>query len=260
MKPKLVFSSVKELSEAGKLMKRVLKERMLFNLFNKNAAAIQALVALATLVSTIVLIYFTVEIGDRSNELAEMYGRVSTYDQPLSYVVEIDKSPMEEGEFLEGAIQASAPIKVIPSCGGISKVCAVSYFDGEIASVIPLSSSGDAVNSYNANDVYWYLSNYTVPAYGKSDSGDRYGSLYLMVYDYQNTVHLNMITFTFEALESKFVLAQTKTFSEEDLLFCINGESVNGELFGAFNARQIGEFEKFSQLVKASTGNLASMN
>lgn len=96
-------------------MKRVLKERMLFNLFNKNAAAIQALVALATLVSTIVLIYFTVEIGDRSNDLAEMYGRVSTYDQHLSYVVEIDKSPMEESEFLEGTIQASAPIKVIPS-------------------------------------------------------------------------------------------------------------------------------------------------
>lgn len=99
MKPKLVFSSVKELSEAGKLMKRVLKERMLFNLFNKNAAAIQALVALATLVSTIVLIYSTVEIGDRSNELAEMYGRISTYDQPLSYVVEIDKSQWRRASF-----------------------------------------------------------------------------------------------------------------------------------------------------------------
>ena len=80
--------------------------------------------------------------------------------------------------------------------------------------------------------------------------GSRYGSLYLVIRDYQNGVHLNMITYTFDERDGSLALRGARVFNEFDLLFRENEDSFNNVNIGSFNACQLKEFSEFKRLVE----------
>ena len=110
--------------------------------------------------------------------------------------------------------------------------------------------SGQGLDSNDPDETYWRLDKYSIPLYGYDLQESRYGSLYLVIRDYQNGVHLNMITYTFDERDGFLVLREARVFNEFDLLLRENEDSFNNVNIGSFNTRQLKEFSEFKRLVE----------
>lgn len=185
------------------------------------------------------------------NNIVEKYGRLEAYSKPLSYAIEVENGLAEQIASVDNVLCLSdTPIDVVPSYGGISDIYAVAYSGGIVSSVLPLSFSGQGIDSNDPGETYWRLDEYSIPLYGRDLQGSRYGSLYLVIRDYQNGVHLNMITYTFDERDGFLVLREARVFNEFDLLLRKNEDSFNNVNIGSFNTRQLKEFSEFKRLVE----------
>lgn len=210
------------------------------DIFNAAAVVFTAFLALAT---------FCVSV--QANSIAEKYGRLEAYSKPLSYAIEVENGSAEQIISADNVLCLSdTPIDVVPSHGGISDIYAVAYSGGIVSSVLPLSFSGQGLDSNDPDETYWRLDKYSIPLYGYDLQGSRYGSLYLVIRDYQNGVHLNMITYTFDERDGFLVLREARVFNEFDLLLRENEDSFNNVNIGSFNTRQLKEFSEFKRLVE----------
>ena len=190
-------------------------------------------------------------VMQNQNEITEKYSRLDTYNAALSYRIDLEEdqpttilyTPQDdESHNIEGP-----SITINPIHGAVSQVWAVAYFDGTFAAVMNLDMmESNVLESHDANTICWGLTNYSIPIFGTNEStGNTYGSLYIVIQDFQGTIYTNLITFEFSADKQRIV--DYGVYDAVDLLLENNEESYNAAYIGSFDTRQLSEYQQFRQ-------------
>lgn len=170
-------------------------------------------------------------------KLEERYSRLSTYGTKLAYKIEISDKENDGLIYFDGQEINTGNIEVIPKIGGIEKVYAIHYYQNNVKAIqqVELYREG-LVEDLDAQNGCYHLSNYTIDMIGKK-SEVSYGTLYLVVEDYQHNYFLNMIVYEINKKDGKL---KTRVYSDIDLLHLQNEDIC---VLPEFDIEQLKEFE-----------------
>lgn len=170
--------------------------------------------------------------------LQEKYDILNTYGMTLNYQVEISDK-IGKGNFIFDDIEISkGQIDIIPKIGGIERVYAIHYYKNNVKEILPVELySEELVENHNAQGAYYRLDGYTIDKIAQT-SEVYFGTLYLVVKDYQNNYFTNMIVYEIEKEDMSNI--KTRIYSDIDLLHMYN-ENIN--VLPGFDASQMKEYQ-----------------
>lgn len=189
------------------------------------------------IIVSIIALGFSVYSHFKNISLQEKYDILSTYGMTLNYQVEIaDKTG--EGNFKFDDTEISkGKIDIIPKTGGIEKVYAIHYYENNVKSILPVELYSKGVESHDAQGLGYQLTEYTIDKIAQT-SDVYFGTLYLVVKDYQNNYFTNMIVYEIEREDMSNI--KTRIYSDIDLLHVYN-ENIN--VLPEFDANQMKEYQ-----------------
>ena len=168
----------------------------------------------------------------------DKYNKLSTYMKSLNYEIKIDSG---EGRIQFGDEEIKGgQIDVIPKIGGIEAVYAVHYYKNNVKAILPVELDADA-EKYDAQGMFYRLSDYTIDNVALT-TNVYYGTLYLVVKDFENNYFTNMIIY--EVDKDDMSIFKTRTYSEIDLLYNYN-EDIN--VLPEFDANQMKEYQSLKK-------------
>lgn len=190
---------------------------------------------------TIMLSFFALGFSIFSHvenvNLQEKYNMLNTYGMTLNYQVKISDKVGEGSFIFDGEEIKKGRIEIVPKTGGIEKVYAIHYYEDNVKAILPIELyTNEIENKYDAQRLYYRLDEYTI---GKiSQISDRYyGTLYLVVKDYQNNYFTNMIVYEIE--KENMMDVKIRIYSDIDLLNIYNKDNTLPE----FDATQMKEYQ-----------------
>ena len=170
-------------------------------------------------------------------KLQEKYDILCTYGMKLNYQVKISNKT-GEGKFKFDDYEISkGQIDIIPKTGGIEKVYAVHYYKNNIKAILPIELYTNGIDSYNAQRLYYQLTGYTIDKIAQTPH-EYYGTLCLVVKDYQNNYFTNMIVY--EIQKENMSDVKTRIYSDIDLLYVYNK---NISVLPEFDTNQMREYQ-----------------
>ena len=143
-------------------------------------------------------------------------------------------------QFGDEEIKGRSQIDVIPKIGGIEAVYAVHYYKNNVKAILPVELDADA-EKYDAQGMFYRLSDYTIDNVALT-TNVYYGTLYLVVKDFENNYFTNMIIY--EVDKDDMSIFKTRTYSEIDLLYNYN-EDIN--VLPEFDANQMKEYQSLKK-------------
>lgn len=193
-------------------------------------------VDIISIIVSVVALGFSMYSHFKSISLQEKYDILDTYGMALNYQVEVsDKT--DEGMFKLGDTEINkGQIDIIPKTGGIEKVYAIHYYQNNVKAILPVELYSSEMNNYNSQDLYYRLTGYTIDKIAQTSEA-YFGTLYLVIKDYQNNYFTNMIVYEIE----KEDMSNTKIriYSDIDLLHTYN-EGTN--VLPEFDTSQMKEY------------------
>ena len=191
-----------------------------------------------TIIPIVISIISFVYTGVIKTNMNDKYNKLSTYMKSLNYEIKIDSG---EGRIQFGDEEIKGgQIDVIPKIGGIEAVYAVHYYKNNVKAILPVELDADA-EKYDAQGMFYRLSDYTIDNVALT-TNVYYGTLYLVVKDFENNYFTNMIIY--EVDKDDMSIFKTRTYSEIDLLYNYN-EDIN--VFPEFDANQMKEYQSLKK-------------
>lgn len=200
-------------------------------IFKENWSEIIAIIV------SIVALGFSIYSHCKNINLQEKYDILSTYEMTLNYQVEISDKIGKGKLIFDDTEINKGQIDVIPKIGGIEKVYAIHYYKNNIKAILPVESYSKGVESHDAQGLYYRLTEYTIDKIAQT-SDVYFGTLYLVVKDYQNNYFTNMIVYEIEKEDMSNI--KTRIYSDIDLLHVYN-EDIN--VLPEFDASQMKEYQ-----------------
>lgn len=186
-----------------------------------------------TIIPIVISIISFVYTGVIKTNMNDKYNKLSTYMKSLNYEIKIDSG---EGRIQFGDEEIKGgQIDVIPKIGGIEAVYAVHYYKNNVKAILPVELDADA-EKYDAQGMFYRLSDYTIDNVALT-TNVYYGTLYLVVKDFENNYFTNMIIY--EVDKDDMSIFKTRTYSEIDLLYNYN-EDIN--VLPEFDENQMKEY------------------
>ena len=191
-----------------------------------------------TIIPIVISIISFVYTGVIKTNMNDKYNKLSTYMKSLNYEIKIDSG---EGRIQFGDEEIKGgQIDVIPKIGGIEAVYAVHYYKNNVKAILPVELDADA-EKYDAQGMFYRLSDYTIDNVALT-TNVYYGTLYLVVKDFENNYFTNMIIY--EVDKDDMSIFKTRTYSEIDLLYNYN-EDIN--VLPEFDANQMKEYQSLKK-------------
>lgn len=191
-----------------------------------------------TIIPIVISIISFVYTGVIKTNMNDKYNKLSTYMKSLNYEIKIDSG---EGRIQFGDEEIKGgQIDVIPKIGGIEAVYAVHYYKNNVKEILPVELDADA-EKYDAQGMFYRLSDYTIDNVALT-TNVYYGTLYLVVKDFENNYFTNMIIY--EVDKDDMSIFKTRTYSEIDLLYNYN-EDIN--VLPEFDANQMKEYQSLKK-------------
>ena len=191
-----------------------------------------------TIIPIVISIISFVYTGVIKTNMNDKYNKLSTYMKSLNYEIKIDSG---EGRIQFGDEEIKGgQIDVIPKIGGIEAVYAVHYYKNNVKAILPVELDADA-EKYAAQGMFYRLSDYTIDNVALT-TNVYYGTLYLVVKDFENNYFTNMIIY--EVDKDDMSIFKTRTYSEIDLLYNYN-EDIN--VLPEFDANQMKEYQSLKK-------------
>lgn len=191
-----------------------------------------------TIIPIVISIISFVYTGVIKTNMNDKYNKLSTYMKSLNYEIKIDSG---EGRIQFGDEEIKGgQIDVIPKIGGIEAVYAVHYYKNNVKAILPVELDADA-EKYDAQGMFYRLSDYTIDIVALT-TNVYYGTLYLVVKDFENNYFTNMIIY--EVDKDDMSIFKTRTYSEIDLLYNYN-EDIN--VLPEFDANQMKEYQSLKK-------------
>ncbi|RGN88409.1 hypothetical protein [Dorea formicigenerans] len=191
-----------------------------------------------TIIPIVISIISFVYTGVIKTNMNDKYNKLSTYMKSLNYEIKIDSG---EGRIQFGDEEIKGgQIDVIPKIGGIEAVYAVHYYKNNVKAILPVELDVDA-EKYDAQGMFYRLSDYTIDNVALT-TNVYYGTLYLVVKDFENNYFTNMIIY--EVDKDDMSIFKTRTYSEIDLLYNYN-EDIN--VLPEFDANQMKEYQSLKK-------------
>ena len=191
-----------------------------------------------TIIPIVISIISFVYTGVIKTNMNDKYNKLSTYMKSLNYEIKIDSG---EGRIQFGDEEIKGgQIDVIPKIGGIEAVYAVHYYKNNVKAILPVELDADA-EKYDAQGMFYRLSDYTIDNVALT-TNVYYGTLYLVVKDFENNYFTNMIIY--EVDKDDMSIFKTRTYSEIDLLYNYN-EDIN--VLREFDANQMKEYQSLKK-------------
>lgn len=192
---------------------------------------------------SIIALGFSIYSHFENIKLQTKYDILSTYEMTLNYKVEISDK-IGEGDLKFDDIEINkGQIDIIPKIGGIERVFAIHYYKNNVKAIIPLELYSVGLDNYDAHGTYYRLKEYTIDKIAQT-SDVFYGTLYLVVKDYQNNYFTNMIVYEIEK-EDMFNI-KTRVYSDIDLLHMYN-DKIN--VLPAFDTSQMKEYQSLKNKI-----------
>ncbi len=205
--------------------------------FNKNW------VEIITIIVSIVALGFSIYSHSKNINLQEKYDKLSTYGMTLNYQVEIsDKTGEGDFKFDDTEIN-KGQIDIIPKTGGIEKIYAIHYYENNVKAILPVELYSKEVESHDAQGLGYQLTGYTIDKIAQT-SDVYFGTLYLVVKDYQNNYFTNMIVYEIEKEDMSNI--KTRIYSDIDLLHIYN-EDIN--VLPKFDTSQMKEYQNLKNKI-----------
>lgn len=195
---------------------------------------------LITVLLSLAALIFSIYSHFNNIQLQEKYDMLNTYAMTLNYQVEISET---EGNLKFGDIEISkACINITPKTGGIEKIYAIHYYKNNVKAVLPVELYTKGMeHEYDAQNAGYNLNEYTIDCIAESSS-KYYGTLYLLVKDYQNNYFTNMIIYEID--KENISNIQTRIYSDIDLLHTYNKEL---HILPEFDANQMSEYQNLKE-------------
>lgn len=191
-----------------------------------------------TIIPIVISIISFVYTGVIKTNMNDKYNKLSTYMKSLNYEIKIDSG---EGRIQFGDEEIKGgQIDVIPKIGGIEAVYAVHYYKNNVKAILPVELDADA-EKYDAQGMFYRLSDYTIDNVALT-TNVYYGTLYLVVKDFENNYFTNMIIY--EVDKDDMSIFKTRTYSEIDLLYNYN-EDIN--VLPEFDENQMKEYQSLKK-------------
>lgn len=186
---------------------------------------------------SILALGFSIYSHSENINLQEKYDTLNTYGMSLNYQVKISDK-IGEGKIRFGDTEINTgQLDIIPKIGGIEKVYAIQYYKDNVKSIVPVDLYEIGMENNNAQELYCQLTEYTIDQVAQT-SDKYYGTLYLVVKDYQNNYFTNMIIYESEKEDLSEI--KTRVYSDIDLLHVYNK---NISVLPAFDADQMKEYQ-----------------
>lgn len=192
------------------------------------------LLNIITIIVSIIALGFSMYSHFKNINLQEKYDMLSTYGMTLNYQLEISD---KEGNFkFDDTEINNGQIDIIPKTGGIEKVYAIHYYKDNVKAILPVELYSKEMENYNAQGLCYRLTGYSIDKIAQT-SEVYFGTLYLVVKDYQNNYYTNMIVYEIDKEDmSNF---KTRIYSDIDLLHVYNE---NISVLPEFDANQMKEY------------------
>ena len=159
-----------------------------------------------TIIPIVISIISFVYTGVIKTNMNDKYNKLSTYMKSLNYEIKIDSG---EGRIQFGDEEIKGgQIDVIPKIGGIEAVYAVHYYKNNVKAILPVELDADA-EKYDAQGMFYRLSDYTIDNVALT-TNVYYGTLYLVVKDFENNYFTNMIIY--EVDKDDISIFETRTY------------------------------------------------
>lgn len=200
---------------------------------------------LIPIIISIISLIFSVKSNFDNRKLEEKYNILSTYGMTLSYQIDIGNETANSSFKFGDITLNNGQIDIIPKMGGIEKVYAVHYYQDNVKAILPVDLyCQEAMEKHDAQAMAFRLDEYTIDNIA-SDNNSFYGTLFLVIKDYQNNYYTNMIIYEINKQDtSQF---QTRVYDEIDLLHLYN-EDIN--VLPEFDLNQMEDFKCLRDKVK----------
>ncbi|WP_143412204.1 hypothetical protein [Arabiibacter massiliensis] len=218
---------------------------------------VKCIPALLSIASIIVCIHVGTQsdaIAKEQNALYQKYERLNSYTSPLSYQVDLSG----EGQIIATPQNESEPytingnsIRITSLSGSVAKAYAVVYQKGVFGAIMPLElETSESIATHDPQDAIWVFNKFSVPIIGHSEDF-AYGTLFLIILDYQGNYTTNMITFTFSETE----LVANHIYWPIDVLYTANDEGFNEQNLGSFESSQLKQYGDLLRSLSQVLGN-----
>ena len=133
------------------------------------------------------------------------------------------------------------PIYISPQIGGIKKAYAVYYHDGSFWGIENFEKNNFSMDQYKSFDLEYRLDEYTLDYEEVDNSGDWYGTLYIVIQDFNDNYFYNMLVFK---MDNDNNLIEFTTYDElQSKMLC------NSENFRVTNMYESQMMKEFNSLV-----------
>lgn len=205
---------------------------------------LEIFIKIIPIIIAVVSLKYTFEVDSKNEKLEKEYKILNTYSMPLNYEVKISK---KEGngkiKFNDREINKGA-ISITPKIGGIERVYAIHYYKNNVKAIAPVELYSREIENYNAQTLQYKLTEYNIDNIAYT-SKYFYGTLYLVIKDYQNNYFINMLVY--EIPKDDMTKINTRIYSEIDLLHTYN-KQIN--VLPEFDANQMKEYYILKNKIK----------
>lgn len=192
-----------------------------------------------TIAISICALIFSIYSHFENIRLQEKYNALSTYGMSLNY--QINFSDKEGDILLDDTHIEGGQIEIAPITGGIEKVYAIHYYKNNVKAILSIDPYLKEITKRDASDFSWALSEYSIDIIAQSATSC-YGTLYLIIKDYQNNYYTNMLVYEFN--KNNFSDYKIRKYSDIDLLHIYNNDI---QVLPDFDASQMKEYQSLKE-------------
>lgn len=206
------------------------------------------LLEIVPIIISIISLGISIYLNYKNNKLEKKYAMIDTYGMTLSYEVKISQKIGNGTIKFDGKEIKKGEIDIIPKIGGIEKVYAIHYYKDNVKAILPVELYTKKIEEYDAQQLFYKLPEYTIDNVAHTTKSF-FGTLYLVIKDYQNNYFTNMIVY--EVSRNDINDVHTRIYSDIDLLHAYN-KNIN--VIPAFDENQMREYQslkrKLEQILK----------
>lgn len=200
------------------------------------------IVSIISIIISIISLFVSTAFSINTKRMDEKYNKLNTYNSTLNYTIEISNE-INEGQIKFGDIQVNTGcIDIIPKIGGIERVYLVQHYDDnlQIMNCMELYDKGMESN-YNAENGQYHIDEYFLD-HVLNEEDSYFGTLFLLIKDYQNNYYTNMIIYEFDKENVDNI--KTRVYDEVDLLYLFN-DNINSNILPNYDVQQFNEYGNF---------------
>lgn len=206
------------------------------------------LLEIVPIIISIISLAISIYLNYKNNKLEKKYAMIGTYGMTLNYEVKISQKIGNGIIKFDGKEIKKGEIDIIPKIGGIEKVYAIHYYKDNVKAILPVELYTKKIEEYDAQQLFYKLPEYTIDNIAHTTKSF-FGTLYLVIKDYQNNYFTNMIVYEISRNDINDV--RTRIYSDIDLLHTYN-KSIN--VIPVFDEDQMKEYQslkrKLGQILK----------